>query len=121
MKSFIFKIKNDNWDINLYAKFEGDLLLELYFTEEKDMLIPKEYSSFVTRINNYFLGNDDLKDVKVKLVGTPFQILAWEALMAIPYGKVISYKEQANLSGREKSHRAIANANGKNKISIIVP
>ncbi|MDN5079658.1 methylated-DNA--[protein]-cysteine S-methyltransferase [Aliarcobacter butzleri] len=54
-------------------------------------------------------------------IGTPFQIKVWETLLKIPYGKTISYKEEAKMIENEKAFRAVANANGKNNLSIIVP
>jgi O-6-methylguanine DNA methyltransferase len=54
-------------------------------------------------------------------VGTPFQIDAWHALVAIPYGQTRSYASQARAIGRPTATRAVAAANGQNKISIIVP
>ncbi len=119
--TFVFKIKTEDIEINLEAKFRDDTLLELIFTEKDATDIPKEYLPFVKRVENYFLGKDDLSNIKIELSGTAFQIKTWEALIRIPYGKVISYKDQAKLANHESAVRAIANANGKNKISLIVP
>ena len=55
------------------------------------------------------------------LVGTPFQLEAWQALLRIPYGGTRSYAEQARAIGRPTATRAVAAANGQNKISIVVP
>jgi len=55
------------------------------------------------------------------LVGTDFQKKVWKSLMQIPYGTTISYGEQAKRIGKPKAVRAVANANAKNKISIILP
>ena len=45
----------------------------------------------------------------------------WDELLNIPYGKTISYKEEAERINHKKAIRAVANANGKNKISILIP
>ena len=55
------------------------------------------------------------------MVGTPFQQRVWQTLLQIPYGETISYKQQAERLGSLKAVRAVAAANGQNKISIIVP
>lgn len=55
------------------------------------------------------------------LLGTPFQIAVWSALLQIPFGKVVSYKEIAKRVGRPDACRAVGSAIGKNKISILVP
>jgi len=54
-------------------------------------------------------------------VGTDFQKKVWEILRTIPYGTTRSYQQQADILGNPKAVRAVANANGLNKISIIIP
>ncbi len=65
----------------------------------------------------YFAGQRQRFGVPLDLVGTPFQLSAWQALLDIPYGQTRSYAEQA----RASATRAVAAANGQNKVSIIVP
>lgn len=55
------------------------------------------------------------------LKGTPFQLMVWDALRAIPRGKVLSYAELARAIGRPKSFRAVAQACGANPVAILVP
>ena len=69
----------------------------------------------------YFAGRRTTFSVPLDLVGTPFQIEAWHALIAIPYGQTRSYASQARAIGRPTATRAVATANGQNKISIVVP
>lgn len=69
----------------------------------------------------YFAGRRQRFGVPLDLVGTPFQIAAWQALLQIPYGRTRSYAEQARAIGRPTATRAVAAANGQNKISIVVP
>ena len=57
----------------------------------------------------------------IHLFGTPFQQTVWKALLKIPYGKTIGYAELAKRIGRPKAFRAVANANGKNQLAIIIP
>jgi O-6-methylguanine DNA methyltransferase len=66
-------------------------------------------------------GIKHFKSSPVALLGTPFQVLVWKALMQIPYGQVISYNELANRIGKPNSARAVGNAVGANPIPIIVP
>lgn len=72
-------------------------------------------------INGYFDGNRQKFTVSLDIVGTDFRKQVWNALLDIPYGKSISYKEQAATLNNSKAVRAIASANGANKISIIIP
>jgi len=74
-----------------------------------------------TELAEYFAGRRQAFGVPLDMVGTPFQREAWHALVAIPYGQTRSYAEQARAIGRPTATRAIAAANGQNKISIVVP
>lgn len=53
--------------------------------------------------------------------GTDFQQSVWSLLMSIPFGKTLSYLQLATQTGDPKATRAVANANSKNNIAIIVP
>jgi O-6-methylguanine DNA methyltransferase len=55
------------------------------------------------------------------LVETDFQKQVWQTLLKIPYGQTWSYKYEAEKMDRASAVRAVANANGCNKIGIIVP
>lgn len=73
------------------------------------------------QLQEYFENKRTTFDVPMQLVGSPFQIECWKELLNIPYGKTISYKQQAQNIKRDKSHRAVANANAQNMLHIIVP
>lgn len=74
-----------------------------------------------SELAEYFAGRRRTFDVPLDLVGTPFQQSVWQALLAIPYGQTRSYGEQARSIGKPTAARAVAAANGNNKISLIVP
>lgn len=73
------------------------------------------------QLDAYFAGR--LKDFTLPLVtpGTEFQNLVWQQLCRIPYGAVRSYAEQARDIDRQRAVRAVASANGHNRIAIIIP
>jgi AraC family transcriptional regulator of adaptative response/methylated-DNA-[protein]-cysteine methyltransferase len=73
------------------------------------------------QMGEYFAGAR--KEFTLPLVtrGTPFQEKAWTSLLAIPYGSTRSYEEQARAVGNPKAVRAVARANGDNRIAIIIP
>lgn len=75
----------------------------------------------IRQLREYFSGERKIFDLPLKQNGTPFQERAWDYLMTIPYGKTVSYKEEAIKIGLPKSSRAVGSANGKNNIAIIVP
>lgn len=72
-------------------------------------------------LDEYFAGRRQRFGVPLDLVGTPFQCRAWQALLAIPFGQTRSYASQARAIGQPTATRAVAAANGSNKVSIIVP
>ncbi|WP_308378570.1 bifunctional transcriptional activator/DNA repair enzyme AdaA [Parapedobacter tibetensis] len=69
----------------------------------------------------YFEGRRKTFSVKLFTIGSDFQNAVWETLQSIPYGQTKSYKEQAISIGKPESVRAVANANGMNRIAILVP
>lgn len=75
-----------------------------------------------TELSEYFKGERKVFTVPIDLKsGTEFQKKAWDELCLIPYGKTISYGEQARKLGNPKATRAVGGANGKNPIPIIIP
>lgn len=90
----------------------------------KANIIQGENSHFDTlekQLSEYFEGKRTTFTVPLSPVGTDFQKEVWNILQEIPYGATRSYQEQADILGNPKSVRAVANANGLNKISIIIP
>ncbi|NOU58661.1 bifunctional transcriptional activator/DNA repair enzyme AdaA [Marinifilum caeruleilacunae] len=72
-------------------------------------------------IAEYMEGKRSNFTVPLHSPGTDFQNSVWDLLKNIPYGETRSYQEQANLLGKPKAVRAVANANGMNRIAIIIP
>lgn len=76
----------------------------------------------IAQLDEYFGGKRMAFDLPLDLShGTDFQTKVWQALLKIPYGQTISYKQLATMMGKPTAYRACANANGKNPISLIVP
>jgi len=72
-------------------------------------------------LSEYFSGSRKKFSIPLVYTGTDFQKSVWDELMNIPFGTTRSYGEQALALGNTLSVRAVAGANGMNKISIIVP
>ena len=90
----------------------------------KAELLPGDSPHFTTlnrQLQAYFSGS--LKNFSLPLVlpGTDFQRQVWSALEAIPYGETRSYGQQAEAIGNPAAVRAVARANGDNRIAIIIP
>ena len=90
-----------------------------------DDKVEKEETSLIKvtykQIEEYLLGNRKKITVPIKLKGTEFQKKVWNALLEIPYGKTMSYKQIAEKIGNPKACRAVGMANHNNPIAIIVP
>lgn len=73
------------------------------------------------QITEFFAGKRKQFTIPLVLDGTAFQKRVWRELMEIPYGNTRSYKEQAEKINSPQAVRAVAKANGDNRIAIIVP
>jgi AraC family transcriptional regulator of adaptative response/methylated-DNA-[protein]-cysteine methyltransferase len=118
------------------ANIEGICMLEftdrrMLETEFKEItkylnaiILPGENLHFKLlkkELNEYFDGKLKNFSVPLNAPGTEFQKKVWESLKKIPYGKTVSYKAQAKAINQPEAVRAVANANGHNRISIIIP
>lgn len=72
-------------------------------------------------LDEYFRRKREIFSIPLQFSGTPFQVKVWQLLLQIPYGERRSYKQQSELLGDLLAIRAVAKANGDNRISIIVP
>ena len=109
-----------------FAKLEGDengissltvLNNEIAISD----IIPETLEDAVRQLEEYFNGERSQFSLKLNPQGTDFQKRVWDALLAIPYGKTTSYLQLSKDLGDVKAIRAVANANGKNPLWIIVP
>jgi methylated-DNA-[protein]-cysteine S-methyltransferase len=75
----------------------------------------------VIQLEEYFAGSRREFDLPLDPLGTPFQQSAWMVLRTIPYGRTISYGQQALQLGDPHKARAVGAANGRNPLSIVVP
>lgn len=83
--------------------------------------IPECLLDCVTQLKEYFNTKRTTFSLKINPEGTDFQKKVWEELVNVPYGKTTSYLKQAIAFGDEKAIRAIASANGKNPLWIVLP
>lgn len=74
-----------------------------------------------SELSAYFAGALTHFSVPIQTIGTPFQQRVWNALCQIPYGSTCSYATLAAKIGQPTACRAVANANGGNRLSLIVP
>jgi methylated-DNA-[protein]-cysteine S-methyltransferase len=103
----------------------GDALCSLSFNE--NILPPERLEpnpvllEAVKQLGEYFSGTRQVFDLLLEQEGTLFQQQVWQLLQSIPFGKTISYLALAKAYGDVKAIRAIASANGRNHLPIIIP
>lgn len=94
-------------------------------TNELNAEFEEGYSDIIEKtekqLDEYFSKQRVVFDIPLILTGTDFQKTVWNELEKIPYGATVSYGTIAQRIGMSKAVRAVANAIGANKISVIIP
>lgn len=107
------------------TKIEGDesgiSLISILQEGEISQTIPKELKEATSQLQEYFDGKRTHFTFKLNPKGTDFQQKVWQELLNIPFGKTISYLELSKKIGDVKAIRAVASANGKNPLWIVIP
>jgi len=109
-----------------FIKITGDIngisaIIILNSEEKTSDNIPEHLKDCVKQLREYFEEKRSVFNLKLNPEGTTFQKKVWKHLKQIPFGKTISYLELSKQLGDTKAIRAVANANGKNPIAIIIP
>lgn len=90
----------------------------------KSAIIPGKTAPIVSieiELSAYFSGTLSEFKTPLFLLGSSFQKHVWDVLRSIPYGETRSYAELAYDIGKPLAYRAVANANGANQLSIVIP
>jgi methylated-DNA-[protein]-cysteine S-methyltransferase len=104
-----------------------DYISEVSFHDKEEEMkadpgeIPPLVLSCVEQLIQYFNRERRIFELPLSQPGTSFQQETWNLLMGIPYARTISYQQLAIRTGDPKATRAVAGANGRNNIAIIVP
>ena len=106
------KIVGDENGISVISILEEGKLSEV---------IPNELQETVTQLQDYFDGKRSDFHFKMNPKGTEFQQKVWKELLNIPFGKTMSYLDLSKKLGDVKAIRAVASANGKNPLWIVIP
>lgn len=110
----LLEFENDE-RVNGHLKHFGENL-EIIEDNSNSILIQTQ-----AQLSAYFKGELKEFNVPIDLIGTDFQCSVWRELSTIEFGKTRTYLDQAKALGDVKAIRAVATANGKNRIAIIVP
>ena len=108
------------------AKLEGDkeglsIVSVLNSNEPISDIIPEVLESAVCQLQEYFRGERQNFSLKLNPHGTDFQKKVWQQLLEIPFGKTLSYLNLSKRMENVKAIRAVAAANGKNPLWIVIP
>ena len=109
----IAKIEGDENGIQSISVIDDDI--------ETPTEVPTCLQECVIQLDEYFAGTRKEFDLKLNPQGTVFQQSVWDELLNIPFGRTRSYLEQTKQLGDVKTIRAVASANGKNPIWIVIP
>lgn len=108
----------------MIAATDGEALLSLDFTDTADDGTSSDHPLLIRlqeELYEYFEGARRTFTLPLSPQGTPFQKEVWKTLLSIPYGETISYAQEAQRFGNPKAIRAVASANGRNPIAILIP
>ncbi|GAA0363792.1 methylated-DNA--[protein]-cysteine S-methyltransferase [Bacillus horti] len=104
-----------------------DAITSIMFTDDDKKVnltnaeTPKVLTECYNQLDEYFKGTRREFTFPYEFKGTDFQRTVWQALRKVPYAKTGTYMGLAANIGNEKAIRAVGNANGKNKLSIVIP
>ena len=99
----------------------GISIISILSEGEITATIPKQLKECVAQLQEYFDGKRNSFRFKLNPKGTEFQQKVWKGLLEIPFGKTMSYLELSKKLGDVKAIRAVASANGKNPLWIVIP
>ena len=108
------------------AKLEGDIdgLASISVLDSENApteVIPEVLEDAVYQLKEYFEGQRQKFNLTLNPQGTDFQKQVWDELLTIPFGKTMSYLDLSKKMNNVKAIRAVAAANGKNPLWIVVP
>ena len=107
------------------TKIEGDAygiaVISVLSEGKVSAKIPKSLQEAVSQLTEYFEGKRTGFSFRINPKGTDFQQKVWQELLNIPFGKTMSYLDLSKKLGDVKAIRAVASANGKNPLWIVVP
>ena len=104
---------------------EDDFITAITITDNDEAISEEPESAVlkmaIDQLDEYFAGKRKKFDLPIKQSGTDFQQQVWQQLLNIDYGTTISYAQLSNQMKSPLAIRAIAAANGKNSLWIVVP
>lgn len=121
IKEYCSVVQSPIGEVSIFADSEAVVKIS-FMTPANPAFNENEWSSIAAKqLTAYFEGNLQAFVFPQEQPGTLFQQGVWQALIAIPYGTTMSYAKFSEQLGNRKAIRAIAAANGKNNLAIVIP
>ncbi len=122
-EKFVFKIPIGNLKVVEKAGKISQITFTQDEEDEKDekAILSETLRKAVGQLREYFQGKRKAFDFEMKIDGSDFERKVFDATKNVPFASVKTYSEIAEIIGRPKAYRAVANALGKNKLVIAVP
>ena len=119
------KLRNASLEDDLHPRSEDEFLWRLgrahTWVRRKSGSGSETLRRAAAQVADYFSGRRLSFDLPLELRGTSFQLRVWQELTRIPFAETRSYGDIAEQIGQPSAYRAVGNANGKNRIPLIVP
>ena len=113
----IAQITGDIHGVQTVSVLDSDFEIPANSTQD----VAKPLQECIHQLDEYFKGIRKEFSVQLNPQGTEFQQKVWDELLNIPFGKTRTYLEQTKKIGDVKAIRAVASANGKNPVWILIP
>lgn len=107
--------------INVVADEIGIRSLDFAIQKVEKNVYHTHFEQLKKELQEYFDGKRTVFNVPLNPSGTAFQRQVWQCLCSIPYGHTVSYTQEAMMLKHPSAVRAVANANGKNPLPILIP
>ena len=106
--------------------FAAEIGEEAAFLDLRDRWPDAEFTQAPERLDGWVktafgMETENAGKAPLLLMGAPFQIKVWEALLSVPSGQVTSYSQIAQIVGKPKAVRAVGTAVGRNPVSWLIP
>ena len=101
---------------------DGEGIIKISLVSEADYGISDSHTEEAVRqLKEYFAGKRTEFDIPLKITGTPFQKRVYNALLKVPYGSTVSYKDLTIMAGNHRGFQATGQAVHRNQLMIVVP
>jgi methylated-DNA-[protein]-cysteine S-methyltransferase len=101
---------------------DGEGIIKISFAYEEEYGVSnRQTEEAVNQLQQYFAGERTEFELPLKISGTPFQKRVYNALLKVPYGSTVSYKDLTIMAGNNRGFQATGQAVHRNQHMIVIP